>query len=455
MRYPEQESSLLEFKRELPKNEQIIKTIVGFCNQKGGRLVVGIDNNGTIIGLKEELIQSTLEYLNKSIFEATTPPIIPKIYSQRIGNKSILIIEVSAGMNKPYFISSQGLEKGTYVRLGRSTLRATIDIIEELKWQARGRSFDSMPVYQTTRNDLDMKKIQTFLAARKKTRNISISDEILAAYNIECEEHSHLYPTVSGILCFGKKPEKFFSEVMIMCSLFSGIKGRKALASKDCVGTLPEQFSQAYDFVIQHLQRSFEIRGKRRYEQLAIPEEAIREIIMNAVVHRNYHLQSPIKIAIYENRVEIFSPGNFVGPMNVENITQGLTYIRNNAICKIFRELGYIEKLGSGFITVFDAYEKRGLPQPKVIEGENYIKCILPRPQKDTRFLMQDESLRDDSEQCIIRLFERGGDDISISDITTLCRISRATAGRKLADLIDKKIIKRIGKGRATRYRKN
>ena len=131
MKYPKQESSTIEFKQELPKNEQIIKTVIGFCNQKGGKLIVGVKNDGTITGLDEEKIQTVLEFLDKAIFEASSPPIIPKIYAQNIGKKTILIIEVSSGMNKPYFIKSKGLEKGTYVRLGRSTLRATSDMIEE------------------------------------------------------------------------------------------------------------------------------------------------------------------------------------------------------------------------------------------------------------------------------------------------------------------------------------
>ena len=84
-----------------------------------------------------------MEYEAKSIFESSSPPIIPAIYSQRIANKTLLIIEASPGMNKPYYRNSEGLEKGTYVRLGRSTVRATADMIEELKWQSRGRSFVS------------------------------------------------------------------------------------------------------------------------------------------------------------------------------------------------------------------------------------------------------------------------------------------------------------------------
>ena len=115
-----------------------------------------------------------------------------------------------------------------------------------------------------------------------------------------------------------------------------------------------------------------------------------REALLNAIVHRNYHIKAPIKIAIYENRVEIFSPGQFPGPLDPKNLKTGITYLRNPAICKILRESGYVEKLGSGLITIFESYEKRNLEDPIVIEGENYIKCILPRVLKPVKVL--DES---------------------------------------------------------------
>ena len=131
MKYTAEESSKLEFKETMPENDQIIKTIIGFCNQKGGKLIIGVNSKGIITGLPHDDVQKTMEYINKSIFESSAPPIIPLVYIQRIADKTILIIEVSSGMNKPYYRKSEGLDKGTYIRLGRSTLRATSDIIEE------------------------------------------------------------------------------------------------------------------------------------------------------------------------------------------------------------------------------------------------------------------------------------------------------------------------------------
>ncbi len=105
--------------------------------------------------------------------------------------------------------------------------------------------------------------------------------------------------------------------------------------------------------------------------------------------------------SLYDNRVEVFSPGNFPGPLNVDELEMGITYIRNAVITKIFREAGYIEKLGSGFRSLFESYRKRGLPQPIVIEGAGFIKCILPRPVPHAKKITKTSNL----EKELSRLF--------------------------------------------------
>jgi len=459
MKFGESESSTLELKRDLPKNEQIIKTIIGFCNQHGGRLIIGVDNNGTVVGIDENTIEDIREYLDKSIYESTAPSIIPSIYTQRIGDKLILIIEVSSGMNKPYYLRSQGLEKGVYIRLGRTTLRAHADMIEELRWQSHGRNFDKMAVNNSTEKDLNKKSVTEFLKnrLRKKTSKITV-EEALLAYHLISIEHSQRYPTTAGILLFGKQPQHFFEHSFIMCSHFKGIEGREIIASKDCTGTLLDQYYAAFDFIVNRLTVSFTITGKMREETLEIPEVALREMLVNAIVHRNYHISSPIKIAIYANRIEIYSPGTFSGPITQYGLLSGSTFWRNTAICKIFRELGLIELMGSGFLELFRSYKERKLDTPQIIEGENYIKCILPRPsvhyslkihakKKSTK----NSPIIEDEYQNILDLFKQTT-ELSMSDITRILKIPRTTAVRRINNMIEKKLLIKIGHKRGTRY---
>lgn len=444
MKYPENESHTLEFKSSLPKNSQIIKTIIGFCNQAGGRLILGVNNDGKIVGIEEEEAMKLMEWLEHTIYQTTAPPIIPKILLQRIGDKLILVLKVSSGMNKPYYKKNEGLERGTYVRVGRSILRATSDMIEELRWQGRGLSFDVMPIYQAAIEELDSNKISKFLEKRAGEAKISITEEVLKAYKLIVEEHAHTYASVCGLLLFGKRVDYWFSEAMIICTHFSGVSGREVIATRDCTGTLFEQFSNAYEFVLSQINKSFTIREPKREEKLEIPEVAIRELLLNAIIHRNYHLRAPVKIAIYRDRIEIFSPGGFPTPF--ASMKLGLTDVRNMAICKIFRESGYIEKLGTGIITAFEAYEKWGLPEPTIIDGENFVKCILPRGSYGVVKVSDDLQL-------VLRLFTTA-DELAVSDIMKALHIPRATATRRLNELVKNKALIKIGRGRGTRYKK-
>lgn len=447
IRHPESESALLEFKREVPKNDQIIKTIIGFCNQKGGRLILGVNDDRTIAGLSEEQINKLLESLDHSIYESCYPPIIPLVSTQVFGDKTVLIIAVSSGMNKPYFRKSEGIEKGTYIRVGRSTVHATPSMMEELKWQSHRIDFEKLPVYNASLEALDNQKIKTFLSNRKNQTSAQVTQDVLLSYSLIVEEHSEFFPTYAGLLNFGKSPQSFLSEAMIIVSHFRGIEGRDAIASIDCEGTLLTQFQQAHHFVLSRLSKSFTITGMVRNEKLEIPEIAFREALLNILIHRNYHIQAPSKISIYDDRLELFSPGNFSGPIEQDQLLKGLTYLRNPASCKIFRELGLVEKMGTGFINIFKSYEDWGLEKPQIIEGANFIKCILPRKPS------QSLQAKNPTEESILSLFY-SQNEITTQDVINKFSISRATAQRWLNSLIENQLIERIGRTRNVRYRR-
>jgi ATP-dependent DNA helicase RecG len=444
MKHPEHESVTLEFKSRMPKNDQIIKTIIGFCNQHGGKLVLGVDDDRTIIGLNEEQVLEAMEYLERSVYIASSPPILPKVISQRIGDKMLLVIEVSEGMNKPYYRHAVGLDKGTYIRVGKNTIRASSDTIEELTWQSRGLSYENLAVYQADEKTLDHVKIQTFLADRRQQSKANVTRDVMLSYKLITEEHAKIYASVAGILLFGKQVQHYFSEAMIICSHFKGTQGREAIAALDCNGTLFEQLEQAYHFIISRLTHTFSIKGIKREEQLEIPQIAIREILLNAIIHRNYHLRAPIKIAIYDDRLEIFSPGNFPTPL--PNLHLGLTDARNMTICRIFREANLIEKLGSGFITVFENYRERGLPDPIIHDGDGFVKCILPRNNYKT---FENSTLHEQ----ILDLFDVAT-EISVSDVMKAYNLPRSSTSRKLAEMVEKGALKTTGAGKGTKYTK-
>jgi ATP-dependent DNA helicase RecG len=367
------------------------------------------------------------------------------ISQQRFGDKTIIIISVSAGMNKPYFRKSEGAQQGTYIRIGRSTVKATPEIIDELKWQSHNIDFEKLPVYRASLDSIDESLVQEFLNNRRNEAKVQCSEEMMRSYSLVVEEHSKVYPTNAGLLLFGKDPQFYISEAMIICCHFTGIEGREAIASVDCTGSLFNQYHQAHNFILHRIFHSFSIKGIKREEKLEIPEVAFREALLNMLIHRNYHHPAPSKIFIYDDRLEFFSPGGFSGPLKPDQLLKGISYLRNPAICKVFREAGLVEKMGTGFIQIFQSYEKWGLPKPQVIEGENFVKCILPR------LYQQGGSV--ETEPDILSMFHIQ-DEITTHDIMSKFSVSRATAQRWLQTLISEKKINRIGKTRNIRYRR-
>ena len=456
-KFPELESSTVEWKEALPQKQPIYKTIIGFCNQNGGKLILGVRDDGVILGLPQNQVEDFLETLERDIYQACSPPIIPRVFARRIEDKSIVIVEVSSGMNKPYYLATEGLEQGTYVRVGAHTVKANTSMIEELRWQAKGLHFETMLQHHTSRKDLDDKKIGAFLKSRRnqskngvvqdKEKKDSCSDAILKAYHLLGEEHTKNLATNAGLLLFGKRPQFYFSEAMIICTHFRGTAGRDVVATVDCEGTLFEQFESAFAFLLSRLSRSFVIHGAKREETLEIPEEAIREALLNAIVHRNYHQASPMRVSIYDDRVEILSPGTFPGPLDATTIREGLTFLRNPLICRIFREAGYVEKMGTGLLIIFDTYEKRGLEEPQIVELNSFVKCILPRKIK------QDSgALSDDAKKIEEIIFS--SDECTINELMEKLSLSRATIWRRIQELLSKRVIERIGHTRGARYRR-
>jgi ATP-dependent DNA helicase RecG len=272
----------------------------------------------------------------------------------------------------------------------------------------------------------------------------------LASYGLIYKDNNHQYLTLAGNLLFGKRTEKTLPEAFILCSHFKGTSGRDAISTLTCYGNLLEQLDKSYQFIIKNLEKNYKIKGTRRKEQLEIPPLAIREVLVNAIVHRNYFIPGPIKIALFDDRLEIFSPGGFPGPIDVNELGNGITYIRNHAISKILFEMGIIENLGSGFATIFSEYEKFRLSRPIFIDGGNFIKGILPRTH-DTKNSTKDKDEESSAITKIKKLFYIK-QNWSISEIVKELHIPKSSAGLILKKLVSKKIVVMNGRGPATRY---
>jgi ATP-dependent DNA helicase RecG len=445
MRFPRTESSTLEFKEALPSTNKLLQEAVAFANQHGGSIVIGVRDDGTIKGIDETQAQQFLEFINNTFYREITPPLMPLVFTRRFGTRLILIIEIHEGTTKPYYLTTVGVKEGTFVRVGRSSVRATADTIQMLQWAARGKFPDEYPVYRASWKDIDDRKFRLFLKNRKVQGNAPDLRKIALSYHIITDEQGREFATTAGILLFGKETQALLPECHIVCSQFRGTSGRDAIRSIDCAGTLFEQFEQAFSFTASCLSKSFQIKSVVRSEEYEIPIIALREILLNAVVHRDYSIKAPTKIAIFDDRIEVFSPGNFPGPLTPDLLEAGITYVRNAFICKIFREAGYIEKLGTGFSTVFRLFREAHLIAPVVNEGSGFVKCVLSR-----RKLSPEKAAVHPQDRALHFMKSRGA--VSIRDLSEELQVSRASAGRILKELVKAGKIESQGRGPSTQY---
>ena len=445
-----EESNTLEWKEKTPEVNKILRTVVGFANQFGGRIFIGIKNDGKIVGLSNDEIQFDLEMLSQAIYDGCMPALVTHIYPFSIEDKNVLVIDVSEGMNKPYFVKSLGVQKGTFVRVGRSTLVATPEIINDIKWRSKGQSYDSMPLMQSTSADISESKFAEFqkLLSTNNRAHVGTTGD-WQRLKLVNKEGKHEQATVGGLLLFGDSPQTFLSEAKIICTHFKGTSGRDSLAQIECTGTLFEQYNSALSFLEKHIPSSFSIRKSTKKENLLVPRVALREALSNLIVHRDYAMNAPSKIAIFADRIEFFSPGVFPGPFSKRNLESGLTYIRNQTITLFFHKAGIIERLGTGFTTIIKTYREMTDLEPEILEGDGYVKCILPfisQSEKDN-FLSEP----DKTSKLIRQIFYVKG-LVSASDLEAELKISRASANRILLGLIAKGKITKQGSGPKTAY---
>jgi len=438
----ETESSQLELKLTLPSHDQILKTVCGFANQFGGKLIIGVANDGEIVGVKEKLAIDWLQYLDQLIIEGIAPLIVPKIYTNIVEGCLLVIIEVPRGSQKPYYIRNLGIHEGVYIRLGPTTHKAPLEYINELQWQSRGRSYDTTPLFQVDREELDEKRLTQFFERRSKSP-VSVTGKLLESYQILLREQNVVSPSVGGLLLFSQDPQKFLPEAFAICTSFKALDmTHGAFRTRDIRGDLFEQIEGIMSFLTENLNTDSVLKSVRREDRLELPELALREAVVNALIHRSYAIQSPIKVAVFPNRVEIFSPGSFPGPINTKALEFGLSYVRNTLLTRIFRESGIAEKLGSGLRRIVETFKEAGLAPPQFIEGSGYVKVTLPRG----RIELNPESLR------LTQVLAENG-TVSLEMIAKSLKLSTKTTLKLLNDLIEGGRVKREGKARATRYR--
>lgn len=345
------EKEEIEYKADIPpKSEKYMRTVVAFANANGGRLVFGMeDNTWQIAGFSREEVFEKMDAVTNAIYDSCEPKITPSAGIQEFDGKYIIVVDIPAGMQRPYCIKSQGIIEGVYLRVSGTTRKAAIYQIQEMTLSARNRSFDSEKVERELSEDemngfcdrlyQHAKELCANEEAGSALRRIGISQ--LLSFKVVLQEKGKYYATNGYQLLDGRLEE--YPDAAIQCAVFKGMTRNIFITRKEFSGCIDEEVESAYAFVLEHIDLGARIDGLARQDIYELPIRTIREIITNAVCHRSYLCPGKVQVALFDDRLEVTSPGMLDKDLTIEKMKAGISKIRNGVIAKIFAYMNMVE----------------------------------------------------------------------------------------------------------------
>ena len=380
------ESEKIEFK-ENAKTNTYIKTVVAFANGNGGKIVFGVKDNKEIVGVENEF--EVMDGIINAISDNCYPMIVPDISLHTLENKTVILVEIEGGKKKPYYLKSKGMQKGTYIRSGATTRIIEEDyVLKELVLEGKNKYFDQQVCHGESVSDEEIEKFCEWLEklARKNSQNDTeirkITRNTLLSWKVLEEKNGRIFPTNAYILLSGK--ENWEVSRKIQCGVFKGETRSIFVDKKEFEGSIIMQLEKAYQYVLEKINLGSDIVGIYRVDKYEIPPKSIREVIANAVIHRSYLEPNDIQVALYDNRLEITSPGMLLSGVNVKRMKEGYSKLRNRAIASVFAYVNIIEKWGSGIPRIMNEIREYGLQEPEFIIFENDFRVNIYRKNYNT-----------------------------------------------------------------------
>ncbi len=429
LKHPEGKS--LEFKRDLSSPGPFLRAVVALANTSGGTIVIGVADGGRQVRAVELPLDAE-EAAANMISDAIAPRLLPELELVTLGSATVVVVRIHPSPHRPHYIKKQGVEGGTYVRVGSTNRLADPPLIEEMRRYARGTAFDEQPVVEASLDDLDFDYARRLLPDRLKEPRDLESARLAVPYQ------GALVPTVGGMLLTGRDRLRKFPDAWIQVGRFGGVERVDILDHRELTGPLLESLEEAVEFVQKHSRRAASITGLRRRDVWNLPPVAVREALLNAVLHADYSQQgAPIRVAIFDDRLEVDSPGLLPFGMTVESLQEGVSRVRNRVLGRVMHELGLVERWGSGVRRMMAASQDAGLPPPQWKEiGFSVRVTIFSEPESGP-------SLDPTGEQILLVL--DAGDGLSTRRIAEEIGLTTRATRTRLARLTDLGLIRDVG----------
>ncbi|MGO1263248.1 RNA-binding domain-containing protein [Corynebacterium variabile] len=399
-RVVEAEGKTLKFKRDLSSPTKPLRTVVAFANSAGGRLVIGVNDDGRVVGVEDPLAEE--ERITSLITDQISPQLVPGIDLVTLGEVTVLVVDVPLSTRRPHFMKDQGPETGVYVRLGSSTRQADPALVAELERNARGVAFEDLPEPRTTLDNLDLEGLSEL-----RGRHTGVDD--LLALGLAIKQGGEVVPTNAGILAACDNPTRFLPSAWVQCGRLRGPNGTDIFDQTEVHGPMPRAVDKVMEFLLKHAYKKAVFGEVKRRDVYSIPVEAIREVVVNALVHANYAERvTPIRVGFYDDRIQVDSPGLLLPGMTVESMRRA-SRLRNPSLARIFREAGIIEQWGTGVQRVFEQIAEAGLPEPRVEEVMDRLRftVYVPSHAPEGPSATGEYQVNTPSEQCVSKSSEQ------------------------------------------------
>lgn len=430
-----QESETVELKAIVV--EDIKKEIVAFANCEGGTVYIGVQDDGTVSGL-DNPDEISLQISNM-VRDAIKPDLTMFLHYKTvmIGEKKIVAVDIQQGIERPYYIAKKGLRpEGVYVRQGYSSVPATNTAIRRMIKETDGDHFEERRSLEQNLTFESAKKIFT-------QRNVKFGPGQMKTLGMVTQDGVY---TNLGLLLSDQCVHT------IKVAVFQGTKQNEFRDRKEFSGSLFRQMNEVYDFIDFRNQTHSTFDKLYRIDRRDYPETAVREALLNLLVHREYSFRASTFISLYADRLEFTSIGGLVSGVTLKDITMGISVCRNTRLANVFYCLELIEVYGTGIIKIMEAYEGTGV-KPQIETSDNAFKIILPNlnavPEPARQ--IQVSPGKETAEEKVITLTKQRG-FVTRKEVEILLGIGQSSCGRLLKKMIENGLLIQEGKGKNTHY---
>ena len=435
-----QETKTVELKAVA--QDGIKKEIVAFANSNGGTVYVSAGDDGTVLGV-EDADGCALQVSNM-VRDAVRPDVAMFVSYETLDcdGKAVVAVKAQRGTNRPYYLAKKGLRpEGVYVRQRHSSVPATDAAIRQMIKETDGDSFEDMSsldqglTFESTKREFEARNIP-FGSPQMQTLKIISSDGLY---------------TNLDLLLSDQCPHTVKADVFEGTDL-SAFKDRREFS-----GSLMRQLGEACDYIDFHNQAHVTFQKLLRVDTRDYPEVAVREALLNSLVHRDYSFRASTLISVYDDRIEFVSVGGLLPGLELEDLMMGVSACRNPHLTNIFYRLQLIGAYGTGMRKITGAYAGAAT-QPQIMATNNAFKIVLPNVNftateaKEPAANSTEAPPASHSREDEILRFLAERPSITRKEAQALLGVSQSTAGRILKEMVDKGQIATLGAGRALRY---